>query len=109
MPTDPSRWAVMADATADVMRRMTPAQRLGIANDLFHMARGVLGAQIENERPDWEADQINREVSRRISLGVEPFGCDLAAWLRLHAQEFGEGPWAADQPLFVATDPASSL
>jgi Arc/MetJ family transcription regulator len=102
MPTDPSKWEMVDDAMAEVMRRMTPSQKFAIVGDLLRMARGVLWHQIENEHRDWEAEQIKREVARQISLGVEPFGCDLAAWLRLHADEFGDGPWAADAALLIS-------
>jgi hypothetical protein len=97
------------DATAEVLRRMTPGERLAIADDLFRMARGVLSAQIENNHPAWEPEQIKREAGRQLLLGVEPFGCDLAAWLRRHADDFGDGPWAADGAFLVAAGPEHAV
>src|SRR4051794_28624639 len=84
---------------------MTPGEPFAIADDLFRMGRGVLWVQVESDHPDWEAEQIKREVARQLMLGVEAPGCDLAAWLRLHADEFGDGPWAADKPCIVAANP----
>jgi hypothetical protein len=102
MPTDPSKWKMVDDATVEVLRRMTPGERLAIANDLCRMARRSLWAQAENDHPDWTAEQISREVARQISLGVEPPGCDLADWLRLHADDYDDGPWTADECLLIA-------
>jgi hypothetical protein len=102
MPTDPSKWEMVDDATAEVLRRMTPGQRLAIMDDLFQMARRSLRAQAENDHPDWTAEQVSREVARQISPGVVPPGCDLAGWFRLHAAEYDDGPWTADECLILA-------
>ena len=101
MPSDPSKWEMVDDATAEVLRPMTPGQRLAIARDLFQMARKTLIAQIENDRPEWTVEQVSREVARQISLGVEPPGCDLIAWLSRNGNTYGPGPWSADDPVFV--------
>ena len=45
---------------------------------------------------------VNREVSAANLAGVEPPGCDVAAWFRLRAGEFGAGPWTADEAIHVA-------
>jgi hypothetical protein len=102
MPTDPSKWEMVDDVTVEVLRQMTPEQRLGIAFDLFRMAQWALQVQAENDHPDWTAEQVSREVARQVSLGVVPPGCELADWLRLHAAEYDDGPWTADECLILA-------
>ena len=96
MPTDPAKWEMIDNAMANFLRRLTPVERLAIANDLFLMARRALRAQAENDHPHWAAEQVSGEVPRQISQGVVPHGCDLADWLNLHASEYGAGQWTAD-------------
>jgi hypothetical protein len=104
MRTDPSKWEMVDDATVAVLRQMTLGERLSIANDLFQMARRSLRAQVEDAHSEWEVEQVSREVARQIAQGVEPPGCDLASWFRLHADQFGEGPWAADEAIYLAAE-----
>jgi hypothetical protein len=70
MPTDPSRWEVMDDATAEMMRQKTPEQRLAIAFGMWDFAKGMIRAVLRAEHPDWTDEQINRETARRISHGA---------------------------------------
>lgn len=70
MPTDPSRWEVMDDMMAEIMRQKTPRQCLAIADGLWRSARRLVRAQLKMDHPDWTDEQINRETARRMSHGA---------------------------------------
>jgi len=61
---------LMDDAMADVLRAKSPAERLAIANGMWRSARRMIEAILRAEQPDWSADQIRREVARRMSHGA---------------------------------------
>lgn len=61
---------VMDDAMADILRRKTPAERLRITGRMWRSARVLLRSAIRLQYPDWDENQVNREVVRRISHGV---------------------------------------
>ena len=61
---------VVDDEMARVLRGMTGAERLKIANDLFMSARRMMASHLAAEHPDWDADRIERDVARRISHGA---------------------------------------
>jgi hypothetical protein len=67
---DISRLEVLDDAMAEVLRRKTPAERLGIAFGLWRSARRMLTSMLRSMHPDWSEDQVNREVARRLSHGA---------------------------------------
>ncbi len=62
------------EPTDDVMvyflRNMTGSQRLATADRMYHNARAALLRYIRTEHPDWSAEQVNRETSRRLSHGT---------------------------------------
>lgn len=70
MPTDPSRWEMMDDTMAAIMRQKTPDQRLAIAFGMWDFAKAMIRSVLQAEHPDWTAEQINRETARRISHGA---------------------------------------
>ena len=61
---------VMDDAMADILRQKTEVERLRIAGRMWKSARVILRGAIRTEHPDWDAEQVNREIARRISHGV---------------------------------------
>ena len=61
---------VVDDEMAHVLRGMTGAERLKIANDMFMSDRRMMASYLAVEHPDWDADRIEREVARRISHGA---------------------------------------
>lgn len=61
---------VMDDAMADVLRQKTEAERLQIAGRMWKSARVILRGAILTEHPEWNVDQVNREIAIRISHGV---------------------------------------
>jgi hypothetical protein len=70
MPTDPSRWEVMDDVMAEIMRQKSPAQSLAIADGLWRSARRLVRAQLKMDYPDWTDEQIDCETARRMSHGA---------------------------------------
>ena len=57
----------MDDATANVLREMTPAQHLAIADRMWKYARDLLNDNVVREHPDWTNAAVQREIARRIS------------------------------------------
>jgi hypothetical protein len=58
------------DAMADILRRKTEAERLTIAFGIWDFARGMIGANLRREHPNWTAEQLQRETARRMSHGA---------------------------------------
>jgi hypothetical protein len=56
-------------AQIECYRRMTPQQRLQICFDLYDLSRTVARQGMRYRHPDWDAEQVEREVLRRIRLG----------------------------------------
>ena len=48
----------------EILRRMTPEQKLIAAFDLYNTARELKAAGLRMQHPDWTHDQIQKEVSR---------------------------------------------
>ncbi len=67
---------VIDDTMADVLRQKSEAERLKIADRMWRSARTILRGAIQTEHPDWNVDQVNREIAHRISHGVVPHGTD---------------------------------
>lgn len=61
---------IVDDEMARILRGMTGAERLKIANDMFVSARRMLASHLAAEHPDWDQDRIEQEAARRISHGA---------------------------------------
>lgn len=61
---------VVDDDMARILRGMTGAERLKIANDMFVSARRMLASHLAAEHPDWDQERIEKETARRISHGA---------------------------------------
>jgi len=61
---------VVDDRVAAVLRNKTPAERLGIAFNMWTSARRMLHSHIKHSRPDWSEQEVEREVSRRFLHGA---------------------------------------
>ena len=61
---------VVDDEMARILRGMTGAERLKIANDMFVSARRMLASHLAAEHPDWDQERIEQETARRISHGA---------------------------------------
>lgn len=60
----------MSDEMAEVLRAMTGAERLKIANGMFNTARRLIQARVRSLHPDWTDEQVNAETARRLSHGA---------------------------------------
>lgn len=69
-PTNPNRIEVVDDAMADVLRKMSGAQRLRITSGMFTSARRWINSAVMTAHPDWSGEQVRAEVVRRLSHGT---------------------------------------
>jgi hypothetical protein len=69
------------DETVALMRRMSPQQRLAVANDMWRYARDRILIQLQHDHPDWSQQQISHALCERM-LGPDAF----PATRRRHAQ-----------------------
>ena len=60
---------VMDDAMAEILRKKTPAERLAIGFGLWRSARVMLSSILGSQHPDWSDQEVEREVSARLSHG----------------------------------------
>lgn len=70
MILDPRRIEVMDEAMAEVLRRKTPAERIGIGFALWTSAQRMLQAHLASSHPEWDRARVSREVARRLSHGA---------------------------------------
>ena len=61
---------IIDDDMARVLRGMTGAERLKIANGMFNSARRMIASHLAAEHPDWDQERIEKETARRISHGA---------------------------------------
>ena len=52
---------------ARLLAEKSEAERLQIAWGMWRSARRMLSQLVESEHPDWHSDQVQSEVSRRLS------------------------------------------
>ncbi|MFO0866853.1 MAG: hypothetical protein U0744_19810 [Gemmataceae bacterium] len=55
---------------AEILANKTEVERLLIAARMYRSARVIIRGAIQTEHPDWDMDQVNREIARRISHGA---------------------------------------
>jgi hypothetical protein len=58
------------DITLEILKKKTPAERVLMAGKMWTSARVILRGAISTEHPDWTADQVNREIAKRMSGGL---------------------------------------
>jgi hypothetical protein len=63
---DPRRIEVVDPMIAEALRRMTPAQRLARAHDMWRYARDRVLAIVTSAHPDWTKEQVAAELRRRM-------------------------------------------
>lgn len=61
---------VVDDDMAAILREKTSAERLEIAFGMWRFARDTLRRVVAVEHPEWSADQLQREVARRLLHGA---------------------------------------
>jgi Rv0078B-related antitoxin len=70
MAIDPSRWEMVDDAMAAILRRKTEAERLAIAFGMWDFAQQMIRANLRREHPDWTDEEVRRATARRMSHGA---------------------------------------
>jgi hypothetical protein len=58
---------VIEDDLADVLRRMSGAQKLRCLDSMFRSIAGMIRCSIREAHPDWSPEQVSRETSKRIA------------------------------------------
>ena len=66
---DPSIIEVVNEDVAVILRKKTPAERVALALDANRTARLLVEGGLRTRHPDWNDEQIAREVARRMTLG----------------------------------------
>ena len=66
----PSRIDRMDDATREMLRNKTPAERLAIAFGCNRMMRLRLEGHLRTYHPEWGDEQIFAEIARRMARGT---------------------------------------
>jgi hypothetical protein len=64
------KFDVVDDDMARILRAKSGAERLRIASDMFSAARRMLTNHLAAEHPDWNEEEVRREVVRRLSHGA---------------------------------------
>lgn len=54
----------------DIYRRMSPAEKLSQAFDMWDFAISLMTASIRRDRPGWSVTEIQREILRRLGRSV---------------------------------------
>lgn len=54
----------------EVLRRMTPEQRLAVAGRMWLSARNAIRQMLRHEHPDWTDTQVQQETTRRMLHGA---------------------------------------
>lgn len=66
---DPRRIELLDPEVVVMLKAKSPIERLGMAMELYRLARSVLFARIQSQHPDWTAQAIDCAVSQRMSGG----------------------------------------
>jgi len=59
----------LSDEMAEVLRQKTDRERLEIGFEMWRAANRMIQATVKQEHPEWSAEEIQREVARRLSHG----------------------------------------
>jgi hypothetical protein len=68
---DPRRIEILDDKMVEILRKKTSAERVAMAMDLAKTMRLLLESHLRYRHPDWDDNQISREIARRRSLGTK--------------------------------------
>lgn len=63
---------IIDESMVHILRQKSEVERLRIAGRMWKSARVMLRGAIQSEHPDWNEDQVNHEIARRISHGAIP-------------------------------------
>ena len=63
---DPNRIEVLDDDMVEVLRKKTPIERVAMVLDANRTMRLMLEAYFRERHPEWDDDQIDAAVARRL-------------------------------------------
>jgi hypothetical protein len=61
---------VLDPVTVEILRKMTPEQRLKQAFAMWETAKTLTRGVLRQEHPDWTEERVQRELARRPSRGA---------------------------------------
>lgn len=71
MKIDPRNIEVIDDTTAVILKKISGEQKMVIAFQMFDTAAAILRANIKERHPEWNEDQIKKEIVRRMGNGPD--------------------------------------
>jgi N-acetylglucosamine kinase-like BadF-type ATPase len=69
-PLDPSRIEVVDEAVAQILRTKTITERIAMVFAANRTMRLVIEGGVRTQHPEWNNEQVQCEVVRRMSLGT---------------------------------------
>ena len=67
---DKGQIEIIDNEMAEVLRRKTAAQRIGIGFGLWTSCRNMLLSHLRVSNPEWDEERLKREVAMRMSSGA---------------------------------------
>lgn len=64
---DPRRIEVIDDEMVEILRAKTGAERMQIAFGMWESTRRMLAHMLASSHPEWSAEEVQREVARRMA------------------------------------------
>ena len=68
---DPSRIEVVDEVIAEILRKKTPAQKVEMVFAANRTARMLVRGGVLLRHPDWDEEEVQREVSQRMLNAAE--------------------------------------
>ncbi len=68
---DPSRIEVVDEVIAEILRKKTPAQKVEMVFAANRTARMLVRGGVLLRHPDWDEEEVKREVSRKMLNAAE--------------------------------------
>ncbi|QDU87599.1 hypothetical protein Pla175_09640 [Pirellulimonas nuda] len=62
---------VVEPRVAEIWRRMTPLEKMALIDGGYRLARQCVRGGVMYDHPEWTEQQVEGEVSRRISRGAD--------------------------------------
>ena len=59
----------MPDKQTELLKKMTPAQKLNLAQQLYNSARQLKEAGVRMQHPDWDETQVQKAVREAFLYG----------------------------------------
>ena len=67
-PIDPNRIEILDDDVVRMLKQKTFTERVAMVGEADRTMRELLDAKLRWQHPDWDDEQITKEIARRRSL-----------------------------------------